>query len=368
LLAVFHVSALTLQSSTHVKVDAGSVLCEMGEHQARLLLSGLAGTPGHRDENALARGVPAWAREIAYREKVEFPDLKQEVLEFIEAIGGMEGFGQWHALARLKERRDREFVWKADALTQVSNATFSPYEASGSETLCDLRCDSYGDAEAILRSQEYVRPHGEEQPPFAWATTTLVWEGVTPEQVTDLFLDLAADDEEVTAANLAADLLQDLETQLDDEHHEDAKEQIVDPKGLEAIAEKWLPLRKSPEGGAVLARLCAEWNAKQDIVSYLVDRSRIVGLRSDVSKDDCIDYARRQAMAKALAANEVHGLWREPFRGNRGELERKLEEQGVHIAPEPFGHGWTLWKGDRKETFPTFELAAERVQPAGAQP
>lgn len=370
LLAEFHVSAVTLRSSTPVRIDAGEVLLGKGESEARRLLERLAGVPTPRDEDSLALGVPGWAMRLVHEEKVDLPALQEEARGFVEAIGGIEGFPQWHGLASEKANLDRRFVWKAQTLAQVSSASFTPYKDGASETFCDLHGDSYGDAEAILRVQDYslAGAPGPEAPPFAWATTALAWEGVTPDMIAETIAGLEDEEEKIDAKGAAANLLQDLETQLDDEHHEDARELIVDPDGLETIMERWLPVKDAPEGPALLAALCADWNAKQSIVSYFEDRSRIVGLRFDVAHKDCVDYARREAAEAALRAEEIAGLWREPYRGDRDDLIRTLDGMDIHLSRDHGRSGWTVWKDGRKERFPTFETAVEYSGTPGAKP
>lgn len=370
MLSDFQVSAVTLLSSTSLKIDAADVLREMREDRALSMLEGMMRGGSPQDENALRPGVPAWARVKAYREKLTFPAMQEEAREFVDLIGGIEGFSQWHALSRLKKRRDEEFVRHAERLAEVAKATFSPLEESGTDIVCDLIGESFGDAEAILRAQSYRSDSGEgtEAPPFAWATTALVWEGVTPAMVEEVIDDIEADDEAASAEEVASRLLAKAEAHLDDEHHEDARDLVVAPDDLKAIVREWFPYRSTEDGDALLGKLFLEWNRKQTIVSYYMDRNRIVGLRPDVSKDDCVDYARRRASAAAVRAEAVSGLWREPYRGDRGEFARNLEETGVHISKDPYRPEWIVWKDERKAVFPTFETAAEYTAAPGAKP
>lgn len=376
MLAEFHLAAETAETGTPVRIDAGRVLSGMKEPQARKYLEALSRGDVEPRGMTLSEGVPALARAKVYAEKVRLPAAAEETQAFIDRIGGMEGFSQWHALSRLKTERIAAFDGAAGLLSKVMAADFVSWPDSGCDMLCHVDGDTFGEPETVLncratpfdgmganwdgtsdRRQAWIRDNAA---PFAWATVPQRWQGISPRMVLEILDDL--DDDAPTADEIADALEAQVSSVLSDEHHEDAEDQLVDRGGIRGIVKVWHPhVGNLGLGRSLLARLCEDWNAKQVVVSYFANQDVAVGLHADASKEECVVFARRKAFLAAAKVADIDALWREPYSGDRKRLIESLSAKGVFLGQSHRSPGWEISLADGSRAFPTSELAVEHL-------
>lgn len=148
------------------------------------------------------------------------------------------------------------------------------------------------------RSQAWLRNTA---PPFLFGTVPNKWFGLAPLDVRAQF----EEEEKVHVWDLIENSLSN--------HHEEAEDQVVDAEGIEKIVTEWLPhAGKGTSEDLALERLMAEWNDKQDIVSYYPDTSVIVPAWDGATHEAAIAWAERRVDAARAKVAELEDSWQPP--------------------------------------------------------
>jgi hypothetical protein len=170
----------------------------------------------------------------------------------------------------------------------------------------------------------------ERVPPFVWGTRPVRWDGISAAWIREAVL--SGTDSDSGGPELETSVEDMIESDVTDQHHEDAMDEVVDWKGL-AFVDEWLPHAGS--GDAVdlaFEGKVAEWNAKQTLVSYYEDHGTVVPSRDGVDMATIDRWCERE-VERRREALERYGYWRAPsFPAGSG-----TEDRFVPGHPHP---GW----------------------------
>jgi hypothetical protein len=300
---------------------------------------------GYRGAAALGRPVTLGMfydimtapQAAACRERTLFcPGIGDSVTRFVEECGGIVGLASLRKHFRTVENA-RDDVERAErVLAEVMGARLAR-DPSEFVMFCPRWTDrdfvsDLADAYDGWRYEEYAAmyprpdslfdsPESEawrkayedwariDAPPFVFGTSPLPWRGIDARELRE------AVEEHDGDGSVLAHLI---ETGLE-AHHEDAADLLVDPAGLDAILDAWLPhAGTGSPGDLALEEALEAWNARQVIVSYFEDTSVMVPTRPGVRTEDIIAWCEADVDRRRRFLSELEGSWSPP---SQGEME-----------------------------------------------
>ena len=270
----------------------------------------------------VAASIPSNASAAAWRGDICLVGFAEKVLGFVETIGGLKNMDLYvktldrvRSKTRIVEEAEKELAavraarfssdFKAYGMFYAPHTrddyVSDPADAYDSwgwdtfEALDPRPKDAFvGDPPYEAWSNRYQSWKRQNAPLFVYGTTEHHWGGIDPAELRQ-----ALDEDGI-----------DLDMILDNamvDHHEDARESIVDEPTLWDIVEAWTPHAGtgSPEDLSLEDKVAA-WNAKQTIVSYMADETVILPAFVGVTFEDCVTCCERrvESARKALAGAE----------------------------------------------------------------
>lgn len=274
----------------------------------------------------IARDLPQQVASIAWRGKLALPDLRKDVSAFLKEVGGVErlpefkrhreayktiegrvrraeaGLAEAETATLVPASEDMAMFFAPDALyndgfVSDQHEAYSEIEWKAYEKAHPRPADEYG-SPAHTRWVEGFKAFPRVGPLHVFATRPVPWMGVDMADVRQRIEENRLDAEEAEAdrqrdlelGKPASDKpvvpepfdLEDYLTSEMEHHHEDAYDHIVDREGLHDIMDAWYPHagKGTPEDLSVDARI-ADWNARQTLVSYEPDMTRMVAIHGD---------------------------------------------------------------------------------------
>lgn len=268
----------------------------------------------------ISQSLPEEVRKVAWTGRLALPGFRDDAHAFVAAIGGVERMPELKERLEILGRLERKLERTRDTLRDVKAATLVPpspdivmfYAPGTHDDYVEDLAEAYSGLEWDAYVKDHPRPDTFEGPEYeAWiaglraaprvgplhvfATLPNHWPGVDP-----AFIRTEVADEIEGAAEAEADRLADIaagkparekpivpnpfdvEEHLYSDlqvHYEDAHQDVVGLKDLCAILESWEPHagKGTPEDLALEPAL-ADWNARQTIVSYHPDPTRILSI------------------------------------------------------------------------------------------
>lgn len=295
--------------------------------------------------------LPEDMRKVAWAGRLATPSFREDAIAFVEAIGGVERMPEFKERLDVVKGLERNLERAKETLRDVRAATLvkpSPdivmfYAPANHDPYVTELEDAYSGLEWDAYVKTHPRPAEFEGPVYdAWiaglrdaprvaplhvfATLPSHWAGLDPAFVRSEVADAiegAAEAEAERLADIASgkparerpivatpfDVEEHFYSDLQD-HYEDAHRDVVDLDGVCAILDAWEPHagKGTPEDLALEGKL-AEWNARQTIVSYGADMTRILSIYGD---DHATIVARCEKDVLALEeAVEAASVWEE---------------------------------------------------------
>lgn len=280
--------------------------------------------------------------------RVAVPGFGNKVSAFIEKVGGVQAVANLHKLhegvrsakTRLEEAKKQvETVRKATCRMDCAGyvMVFSDHISrnEGYVQVEDLQgafdFHRYDEYAAILPKPDLETPEHNAwwaqyrrwvdhvAPPFVFATNPIVWNGMDPD-------DLRQDVLEAKDCGEDYDVYQAVHDRVSDEHWEGAYEEVVDLADLSAIIEEWLPHAGtgSAEDKALESKVAA-WNAKQNLVSYMVDPAVVVALKG-ATQADIIAWCESEVERRKRELHEARNAWNRAHHLTDGHLRICLHD------------------------------------------
>lgn len=379
-----------------IELDLSKAFFDVDLHHASSLLKKLVA----KDEILfidLSAGIPGKLWELFQKEAVRVPALYEIGAHFAQEIGGTAGLVSWRAVA--KERN--EAIYSVESakrlLRTVSNAAFVPLaEFADSQVYDDFR-DEYCDPESAIdngfdfdRLKMEVGPRNWSAPPdeeaaynalvnawvrkhaypFAFGTNQVRWNGISANDL----IDILEDDPEIQPSDFIGAVWNGIESDLDDNHHDEAYELIKDGNALDSALLTWLAAYRDPSRvGPPDPRDITAWNAKQEIVSIFPDMGRVVGLFGDTTYEEVQAWCENHLAKANQKVADVEALWRQPYARPEDEIAN-WKRLGFTVKPNSTRYGridsaWT-WTNDANEQcseqFLTLELCIESLTQSNA--
>ncbi|PZR95166.1 MAG: hypothetical protein DI537_05120 [Stutzerimonas stutzeri] len=338
----------------------------------------------------LSSCIPDGWREHFWASNVKVPDMAESAVNFLAELNGEAGLRSWRALAAARQ----EARWGAASARKLQKAvhaaSFTPASQSASAMLYDDISDTYAnDADEAVdrtyshddlvaavgsppwdssetdrdaysrRAHEWVRSHGR---PFAFSTRPRRWAGITSEDL----LSILEDEPAISESHFLERVWSCLETDLSDNHHDNAYEELRRPDDLTNAARSWLEAYRSGAEASKAFAGVRDWNDSQGIVSHFPDYTAVVGLFSDVTEQEVRDWVDAHVRAAERALDDVNGLWRPVISAPDKAIE-EAAGMGITLSCGPSRSSRQTWRwinaatGERSTEFLTLELCVETL-------
>jgi hypothetical protein len=193
--------------------------------------------------------------------------------------------------------------------------------------------------------------------PFAFGTTAKHWTPIRIEDFIEEFGEAVAneiDEEEDAETNdrgpppdfgaIAVSVMESMIEHEVDQHHEDARDEIVDEMLVLKQVEAWARREdRMAAGREVLEYQLSEWNHRQTVTSYYPDESVIIPFKMETTKEDCIRWCEAKAEEQRVLLDELmdlelHQVWLLD-REDTATITDLLRNEGIQIEE---GSGFDL--------------------------
>lgn len=370
-------------------IDFSSALVNLDHHRAADLLTRLGARETIYAQD-ISGSIPETWRQHFWASNVRIPDMYDRASEFIAAIRGVSGLRSWQALARARQEAQWNVTSARKLRKVVKAARFVPLSQSTAAMLFDDiggtyandadeaidRTFSHDDLVAAVghpvwdgpdsiredytrRSDAWVRSNA---CPFAFSTEPRKWAGVT----NDDLLAILEDEPEIAEAQFLDRAWTGLESDLSDNHYEEAHEAIRKRDDLSEALIAWLAAHRSTGDATKAFDAVRSWNEGQQIVSYFPDMTAVVGLFSDVNPQEVHVWVDRHTERAEKAVEAVNALWRPDILDPETETA-SAAALGISLLCEPKRSSHQTWRwindatGESSPKFLTLELCVEAL-------
>lgn len=340
----------------------------------------------------ISGSIPDDWREAFWASNVRIPDLYERAAVFITAISGVSGLRSWQALAKARQEAEwnvtsaqklRDAVHKARFVTlSQSSAPMLFDEISGTYSDADEAVDhafSHEDLVAAVGQPDWTAPDSERAEhttrsnawvranarPFAFSTTPRIWAGLTQ----DALVAILEDEPDLNEGQFLDRAWTSLETDLSDNHFEEAHEALRRHDDLTSALKTWFAdHRLTTTAGANAFDAVRSWNESQQITSYFPDMTTIVGLFADVTPQEVRDWVDNFALKAAKAVEAINRLWRANILVPESAIAAAAKN-GISLICEPRRSTRQAWRwvntstGESSPKFMTLELCVEALPP-----
>ncbi len=372
-----------------VSFDLTPALANLDHRRASVLISRMKAREAIFVQD-LSASIPEDWREHFWASNVRIPDLYDRASEFLVAIGELTGLRSWQALALARQDAQMTVASAKKLQSAVSTARFVSLSKCTAAMLYDDLADAYGDADTIIdrafshedliaavghtnwegteadrnehmmRSNAWVRVNAR---PFAFSTNPVTWQGVSQDDLGSIL----EDEPDLTEGQFIERVWTGLETDLGDNHYEDAHEAIRLSDDLTIALKAWFAARRLSTSKAESAFAGVQaWNNIQQITSHFPDMKTVVGLFEDVDHQGARDWVDHYVLRAERALDALNGLWRSAI----VDPEKAISDArsiGFSLVCEPRHSSRQKWRwindatGEISEKFLTLELCVESL-------
>lgn len=372
-----------------VSLDLTPALANLDHRRASVLIARLKAREAIFVQD-LSASIPDEWRKHFWASNVRIPDLYDRASEFIVAIGELTGLRSWQALAFARQDAQLTLASAKKLQNAVSTARFVSLSKCTAAMLYDDLGDAYGDTDTIIdqsfshedliaavghpnwegteadrsehmvQSSAWVRVNAR---PFAFSTKPVTWDGVSQDDLTSIL----EDEPDLIEGRFIERVWTGLETDLDDNHYEDAHEAIRRSDDLTMALKAWFAARRLSTSDAEKAFAAVQaWNNAQQITSHFPDMKTVVGLFDDVDHQEARDWVDRYVRRVERTLDAINGLWRSAF----VDPEKAIADArsiGFSLVCEPKHSSRQKWRwindatGEISAKFLTLELCVESL-------
>jgi hypothetical protein len=372
-----------------VSFDLTPALANLDHRRASVLISRMKAREAIFVQD-LSASIPEDWREHFWASNVRMPDLYDRASEFLVAIGELTGLRSWQALALARQDAQLTVASAKKLQSAVSTARFVSLSKCTAAMLYDDLADAYGDSDTIIdrafshedliaavghtewegtetdrsehmmRSNAWVRANAR---PFAFSTKPLMWDGVSHDDLRSIL----EDEPDLSEGQFIERVWTGIETDLDDNHYEDAHEAIRRSDDLTIALKAWYAVRRlsTSEAEVAFAAIRA-WNNAQQITSHFPDMKTVVGLFDDVDHQEARDWVDRYVARVERELDALHGFWRSTFVDPEKAID-DARSTGFSLVCEPRHSSRQNWRwindatGETSAKFLTLELCVESL-------